>query len=103
MCEHPIGPLFEWGEPHFNGPVYDPLVDWDRLAGQHERIRAYMLQREPDEWKTLREIHYATGEPESSISAQLRHLRKPRFGSYTVDKRHRGNRKSGLWEYRVRE
>jgi hypothetical protein len=87
-------------EPHFNGPVYDPSVDWHRLTKQHTRIRAFMLQT--GAWQTLREISSKTGFPESSVSAQLRHLRKKRFGSYEVAKRHRGARKSGLWEYRVR-
>ena len=41
------------------------------------------------------------GDPEASASAQLRHLRKPRFGSHTVEKRNRGAREFGLWEYRL--
>jgi hypothetical protein len=53
-------------------------------------------------WRTLEEIHKTTlGEPVASISAQLRHLRKPRFGSYRVERRHRGDPGSGLYEYRV--
>ncbi len=38
-----------------------------------------------------------------SISAQLRHLKKPQFGSYLLEKRRRGKLKSGLWEYRLRK
>jgi hypothetical protein len=53
------------------------------------------------EWRTLEEIRALTGEPAASISAQLRHLRKPRFGSYRVEKRNRGSESHGLFEYRV--
>lgn len=49
-------------------------------------------------WHTLEEISRATGAPAASVSAQLRHLRKPKFGAATVDKRHEGN---GLYRYRV--
>jgi hypothetical protein len=84
--------------PHFNGPDYDPALDHDRLINQVDRIRALMLD---GRWRTLYEIRILTGDPEASISAQLRHLRKPRFGSYLVDKRRRGKGKSGLFEYRL--
>lgn len=86
--------------PHrFDGSDYDPKVDQPRLAGQHERIRDYMLGH--GGWRTLGEIAQATGDHEASVSAQLRHLRKARFGSYLVEKRRRGAVTSGLFEYRV--
>ena len=84
--------------PHFNGPVYEPEFDHVRLTGQVARI--YALMRD-EEWRTLSEIESTTGDPAASVSAQLRHLRKPRFGAHTVDKRHRGERSNGLWEYRL--
>ena len=49
-------------------------------------------------WRTLGDIATLTGYPEASISAQLRHLRKERFGRHRVEKRHAGN---GLYEYRL--
>lgn len=52
-------------------------------------------------WRTLSEIARELGYPEASVSAQLRHLRKPEFGSYLVDKRRR-KAQSSVWEYRVR-
>jgi len=79
------------------GPTYEPEKDAVRILKQHERVRNYMINQD---WKSLPEISFATGDPEASVSAQLRHLRKPRFGSYTVDKRRRAD--AGLWEYRVR-
>ena len=40
----------------------------------------------------------ATGDPPESVSAQLRHLRKERFGSHTVEKKYLGD---GLYVYRL--
>lgn len=82
----------------FNGPAYDHERDSPRLTGQVMRIFGLMKD---GEWRTLSEIESATGDPPASISAQLRHLRKKRFGSHTVEKRHRGEPANGLYEYRV--
>jgi hypothetical protein len=49
-------------------------------------------------WYTLKDIAVRTGDPEPSISAQLRHLRKPRFGGYIVEREYIAN---GLYQYRV--
>ena len=53
------------------------------------------------DWMTLREIADLTNYGEASISAQLRHLRKPHFGGYIVVKRRRGAVAGGAWEYRI--
>lgn len=82
----------------FSGPAYDPALDRKRLTGQLQRIYALMKD---GRWRTLSEIHEATGAPPQSVSAPLRHLRKTRFGSHTVEKRRRGDPSDGLWEYRV--
>jgi hypothetical protein len=55
-----------------------------------------LMQRE--QWFTLRQISSLINEPEASISAQLRHLRKERFGNHTVNRRHVGQ---GLYEYQL--
>lgn len=81
----------------FDGAAYDHEIDSPRLIGQHAEILALMLD---GRWRTLAEIESATGYPQASISAQLRHLRKPRFGGYEVDKRRRTT-DGGTWEYRV--
>lgn len=73
-------------------------MDQPRLSNQLERIKKLMLD---GAWRALPEIALATGDPEASISAQLRHLRKTRFGSYVVEKRRRGHITSGWFEYRV--
>jgi len=80
------------------GPAYDEEIDGPRVEKQHETIRDYMLS---SLWRTLSEIAATTGYPEASVSAQLRHLRKPRFGAYSVQKRRRVADK-GTWEYLVR-
>ena len=87
-------PLFD-APARFNGPAYDPARDNARLGGQILRIFDLM---QDGNWRTLREIAQATGDPESSISAQLRHLRKRRFGSHTVEREHVGG---GLYRYRL--
>jgi hypothetical protein len=66
-------------------------------------------------WLSLGEIAEATEFAEASISAQLRHLRKPHHGTHRVEKRRRGAARGGatrgtmgdgrrgpvIWEYRV--
>lgn len=85
-------------KPRFNGSDYVPKRDDARLTGQLLRIWECMKD---GHWRTLDEIAYMTGDPPASISAQLRHLRKDRFGAHKVPKRHRGPERNGLYEYRV--
>lgn len=80
----------------FNGPDYIPEIDDERLTGQILRIFEVM---EDSEWRTLDEIESLTDYPQASISAQLRHMRKPRFGSHRVNKRRRGT--TGTFEYQL--
>ena len=75
---------------------------------QREMVRDAMLAaRKSQTWLTLGELARLTGYGEASISAQLRHLRKPQYGRYLVIKRCRGGGKLGcaacgpLWEYRL--
>lgn len=84
--------------PRFNGSDYVPKLDDLRLTGQMKRIYSVMKD---GRWRTLSEIENLTGDPQSSISAQLRHLRKERFGSHTLLKRRRGIESSGLFEYQL--
>lgn len=82
----------------FDGPAYDPKNDQARLSGQVKRIFELMKD---GKWRTLDEIFLQTSDPQASISAQLRHLRKERFGAHIVSRRHHGNLKSGLYEYKL--
>ncbi len=90
------------------GPAYDPAIDGAAVQNQIDYIRDWMLavaqnddrQRHREEgYRTLAEIAAALCVPESSVSADLRHLRKKRFGEYQVTKRRR--RDARVWEYRV--
>jgi len=83
----------------FDGAVYDPEKDRERLTKQ--LVRVFTALRSGF-WFTLREIENMTGDPQASISAQLRHLRKPEFGGYIIEKRRRGRDGNGTWEYRLR-
>lgn len=79
------------------GPTYQASIDGERLFKQREVILDLMLD---GEWRTLSEIESATGYPQASISAQLRHLKKVRFGGYEVNKRRRSI-SGGTYEYQV--
>jgi hypothetical protein len=79
------------------GPDYDPELDGQRIANQYAAIISLM---QDGAWRTLGEIAEAVGAPEASVSAQLRHARKERFGAHTVEKQRRGSGHA-LWEYRL--
>jgi hypothetical protein len=81
---------------HFDGPV--AKSEEPRLKKQNEVIRDILLG---GDWFTLGELERITGFPSPSISAHLRHLRKPRFGSYNVEKRRVDGLSTGLWEYHL--
>lgn len=84
------------------GPDYRAEHDEARLTTQRERIRDAMLSAgECGSWLTLSEIEQLLHYPQASISAQLRHLRKQEFGAFVLDKRARGDRDRGLYEYRL--
>lgn len=81
----------------FAGIVYEHRRDSLRLTNQIIRIICLMRDAK---WRTLKEISELTGDPEASVSAQLRHLRKERFGSHIVNKRLRDNWPN-TWEYQL--
>ena len=73
--------------PDFDGVTYDPERDKARLTGQLERVYEVVKTG----WYTLAEIASQTGDPEGSISARLRDLRKEKFGSYDIRRKRVGN------------
>lgn len=79
----------------FNGAEYKHERDSKRLTNQYNDIFNLMAD---GEFRTLSQIAALTGHHESSISAQLRHMRKERFGSHIVNRRHILN---GLFEYQL--
>ena len=89
--------IFETIEkPQFNGSDYVPKLDHKRLTTQMHQIKNLMLD---GKFRTLRDIENALGYAQASISAQLRNLRKSRFGGFTLDKQRRTL--GGLFEYRL--
>jgi len=91
----------------FSGAVYVPTLDRARLTARQERIRWYMLR---GEWRTLNEIKSALEEiyaptvfPESSISSQLRNLKRPPHSCRLSKRRRVGvhGPGAGIWEYRL--
>ena len=90
-----VSRAFTEGEMRFNGADYNPERDDVRLTGQILRIWGVVND---GRWYTLKDIYARTGDPEASISAQLRHLRKSRFGGHIVEREYINN---GLYKYRV--
>ena len=80
------------------GDSYDPDLDEPRLSTQLEKIKAYLSN---NQWHTLNELEAVTGYPQASISSQMRHLRKRKFGQYHIAKRRRSGGRGGTWEYRL--
>lgn len=78
-------------------PAHLSPDDAARLGGQARRVITLMVD---GTWRTLGEIATATGDPEASISARLRDLRRADHGGYTVDSRLRDG-SGALHEYRV--
>ncbi len=84
----------------------EPLI----LRRQRDVLRDVMLSAaQCGAWLTLRELARLTHYGEASISAQLRHLRKPEYGAFVLDKRRREEEEVGriaeqgpLWEYQLR-
>lgn len=77
----------------FDGADYIPDRDNARLSTQYVAIFEYM---QDGIGRTLGEIVDATGYPQASISAQLRHMRKKRFGGHSVLREYLGG---GLYSY----
>ena len=82
--------------PDHDGATYDRALDKKRLNAQTRRV--YDLMRD-GEWRTLRALSARTGDPEASVSARLRDLRKAKFGGFTVDRRRAAD--GGTFEYRL--
>ncbi len=77
----------------FDGATYDPALDEVRLTGQMRDVFECLKHRA---WVSVTEIAKRTGHPENSVSAQIRNLRKRRFGAWEIQ---RYRHKSGLFLY----
>lgn len=92
------GAQLDFTDVKFDGDTYTQEYDQKRLTGQLRAIYDVIID---GKWRTLDEINKLTNAPHASISAQLRNLRKKRFGSHEILKRARGDRSTGLFEYRL--
>lgn len=81
--------------PDFDGATYRRALDHERLGAQLLRVALLMSD---GGWNTLRGISSVTLDPEASVSARLRDLRKRKFGGHTVE---RERIRGGLYRYRV--
>jgi uncharacterized protein (DUF2132 family) len=79
----------------FAGDSYVHSRDAMRLTAQLVRLWNLMSD---SAWRSLEEISSLTGAPPASASAQLRHLRKTRFGAHKVEKLYV---QRGLYLYRL--
>ena len=77
----------------FKGETFDPHRDGARLAAQEQRVFDAMKD---EKWRGLREISSLTGDPEASVSARLRGLRKE---GHKVERKYISR---GLWLYRLK-
>ena len=83
-------------------------VEHQILPTQRDVVRDVMLAAgKYGAWMTLRELAKLTRYGETSISAQLRHLRKAKCGGYVLEKRVRkpevvsSEEHFVVWEYRL--
>lgn len=81
--------------PAFDGPTFSQARDGDRLHAQLNRVLAVLKDHR---WHTLCDISSQTGDPQASVSARMRDLRKERYGSHTIERRYVAR---GLWEYKL--
>lgn len=82
--------------PSYKGSNYDESLDKKRLDTQYDKIFKFMADGLP---RTLNEIELGTGIlAQASISAHLRYMRKQ---GHTVTKERRGDKKAGLFEYKL--
>jgi hypothetical protein len=99
MFEQPS--LLDW-QPvaaPFEGSTYVESLDRERLGEQLCRVIDTMAD---GKWRSLREIAAITDDPEASISARLRDIRKL-YGTDAMESRRRPSvdARRGVWEYSV--
>ena len=97
ICLFPNGLPAPGVRARFSGATYSPADDDARLTGQLLRVKGLMGD---GRWRSVAEIAAITGDPATSVSAQLRFLRRPRFGGYLVERRKREGTRA-LFEYRL--
>ena len=79
----------------FDGNTYESKKDFQRLTAQLGKVSNALMSAK---WLTLAELEQLLHEPQASISARIRDLRKPKFGGLLIDRRRRSE---GTFEYRL--
>lgn len=84
---------------HIGGKTFDLELDGERLGEQMKRVLSLMKD---GQWRSLREIEDKTDDPQASISARLRDVRKL-WGDQAMKTRRRPSvdARRGVFEYRV--
>lgn len=83
------------GSPEFKGDDYVPSRDEPRLLKQFDRVWNVMRD---GTWHTIAAVSQVTGDPPQSVARQIRYIRSPKRGGYSVERRHDGG---GLYSFRV--
>lgn len=81
--------------PQFSGETFSTPRDGMRLNAQLIAVKQLMAD---SCWRTLQDIAGYVHASEASVSARLRDLRKEKFGTHTVNRRHV---QPGLFEYQL--
>lgn len=80
------------------GATFQESLDGERVRTQMQVIRDFMLSHD---FVTLSEIEHCLKYPSASISAQLRHLKKDKFGGYELEKKRLSINNAGTWLYKL--
>lgn len=93
--------LFSQPVPRFDSGIELTKADHVRLGAQIKRVLAVLQE---GGWWSVPEIKtriwskYGIEDPETSISAQIRNLKKERHGEHTVERRSEGR---GFYRFRL--
>jgi biotin operon repressor len=79
-----------------DGAFYSPSLDEQRLTTQMERVRRELAD---GRWHTAQYVADRTHAPLTSVSTQIRNLRKKENGGYVIETRRDGD--TGLFLYRM--
>jgi predicted transcriptional regulator len=89
----------EYNGPEFDGHTYDRDEDYQRLGHQIRRVFDVMKD---GAWRSLQDLTRQTGDPEASVSARIRDLRKDKFGKWIITRQRMVSGKGrGSWIYRL--
>lgn len=82
-------------ETRFKGDTYEAQHDCKRLTGQLAKVFAALSD---GRWWCLSHLTEIAGGSEAGVSARIRDLRRPEFGSHRIERRRAGG---GLFVYRM--